>query len=140
MALRARLHLRGLRGLDERVTVREDLAERRDVLRQLSVVLRPAFEEGVELEPHVPGVRSAGQSIYSSAYIMPSPAFGDPRKHRNHLRLLERMMADRVPTQVAKAPSLESVFKLLLSYPSFGPFLAFGRRVEDGEPRGGRPR
>jgi len=27
-----------------------------------------------------------GQRIYSAAYIMPSPAFGSPRKHRNHLR------------------------------------------------------
>jgi hypothetical protein len=68
---------------------------------------------------------AAGRSIYSPAYIMPSPPFGDRRKHRNHLRLLEQMMAERVPTQIAKAASLESVFKLLLSYPSLGPFLAF---------------
>jgi len=68
---------------------------------------------------------AAGQSIYSCAYIMPSPPFGNRRKHRNHLRLLEQMMAQRVPTQIAKSPSLERVFKLLLSYPSLGPFLAF---------------
>jgi hypothetical protein len=71
------------------------------------------------------GLLAAGQSIYSPAYIMPSPPFGDQRKHRNHLRLLEQMMTDGVPTQIVKAPSLESVFKLLLSYPSLGPFLAF---------------
>ncbi len=65
------------------------------------------------------------QSIYSSAYIMPSPPFGDQRKHRNHLRLLEKMMADRLPAQVTGASSMEQVFKLLLSYPSLGPFLAF---------------
>src|SRR5713101_4066958 len=28
----------------------------------------------------------AGDRIYSAAYIMPSPAFGETRKHRNHLR------------------------------------------------------
>lgn len=65
------------------------------------------------------------QSIYSAAYIMPSPPFGDQRKHRNHLRLLEQMMADRLPTKVEMATSLESVFNLLRSYPSLGSFLAF---------------
>jgi len=65
------------------------------------------------------------QSIYSGAYIMPSPPFGDRRKHRNHLRLLEQMMREKVPAKVTKAKSLEQVFTLLLSYPSLGPFLAF---------------
>lgn len=67
----------------------------------------------------------ARQSIYSAAYIMPSPPFGDQRKHRNHLRLLEQMMKDRLPTKVEQAPSLESVFDLMRSYPSIGSFLAF---------------
>ena len=65
------------------------------------------------------------QSIYSSAYIMPSPPFGDKRKHRNHLRLIEQMVRNRLPVQIARASSLEQVFKLLLSCPSLGPFLAF---------------
>src|SRR5206468_856101 len=39
---------------------------------------------------------ASGQSIYSSAYIMPSPPFGDRRKHRNHLRLIERMMTEPI--------------------------------------------
>ncbi len=33
---------------------------------------------------------SAGQRVYSAAYIVPSPPFGEARKHRNHLRLLDR--------------------------------------------------
>ena len=66
-----------------------------------------------------------GQRIYSAAYIMPSPAFGSPRKHRNHLRLIEHMVADGAAGKVAKAPSLRGVFELLRGYPSLGNFLAF---------------
>ncbi|MFO0591859.1 MAG: putative DNA base hypermodification protein [Polyangiaceae bacterium] len=65
------------------------------------------------------------QTIYSSAYIMPSPPFGHHRKHRNHLLLIEEMMKNGLPAQVTQAPSLEAVFRLLLSYPSLGRFLAF---------------
>jgi hypothetical protein len=64
-------------------------------------------------------------TLYSAAYIMPSPAFGNPRKHRNHLMLLDHMMRDGAPHKVAKANSLQEVFETLLSYPSFGRFLAF---------------
>jgi hypothetical protein len=66
-----------------------------------------------------------GKTIYSAAYIMPSPSFGNPRKHRNHLRLLEHMMRDGAPTRIVDARSLEEVFKVLRSYPSLGDFLAF---------------
>lgn len=66
-----------------------------------------------------------GQRIYSAAYIMPSPAFGSPRKHRNHLRLIEYMMSDRAPMQLVKSKSLRAAFDLLRSYPSLGDFLAF---------------
>lgn len=66
-----------------------------------------------------------GQRIYSAAYIMPSPAFGSPRKHRNHLRLVEYMMADGAPKKLAKARSLRGAFELLRGYPSLGDFLAF---------------
>lgn len=63
--------------------------------------------------------------IYSAAYIMPSPAFGNARKHRNHLRLLEYMMADGAPKKLARATTLRESFELLRSYPSQGDFLAF---------------
>ncbi len=66
-----------------------------------------------------------GQSIYSAAYIMPSPNYGSPRKHRNHLRLLEHMMRDGAPQRVAEANSLEAVFGTLRGYASLGDFLAF---------------
>lgn len=70
-------------------------------------------------------ILASGERIYSAAYIMPSPDFGSPRKHRNHLRLLEHMMADRVPHRVDEARSLREVFEILVGYPSLGPFLAF---------------
>lgn len=66
-----------------------------------------------------------GERVYSAAYIMPSPAFGSERKHRNHLRLLEHMMRDGAPRRVAEAQSLQEVFELLRGYPSLGGFLAF---------------
>jgi hypothetical protein len=68
---------------------------------------------------------AAGKRLYSAAYIMPAPAFGNQRKHRNHLRLLEHMMRDGAPRKVAAAKSLENVFNILRGYPSLGDFLAF---------------
>ncbi len=65
------------------------------------------------------------QRVYSAAYIMPSPAFGSPRKHRNHLHLVEHMMRDGAPRKLASATSLRAAFELLRGYPSLGNFLAF---------------
>lgn len=73
---------------------------------------------------------NAGTRLYSAAYIMPSPAFGNARKHRNHLRLLNAMMKDGAPTRVEAARSLEEVYRILLSYPSLGPFLAFQYAID----------
>ena len=70
-------------------------------------------------------IRAMGTSVYSNAYIMPSPHLGEPRKHRNHLRLLEQMMRNRLPERIANSRSLEEVFQELLHYPSLGRFLAF---------------
>lgn len=70
-------------------------------------------------------VMDSKQTLYSAAYIMPSPAFGSPRKHRNHLRLLEFMMKNKLPTKIANAKHLSEVFSLLLDCPSLGAFLAF---------------
>ncbi len=64
-------------------------------------------------------------TVYSGAYIVPSPRFGHKRKHSNHLHLLHRMLRDEAPAKVADAPSLETVYTLLEGYPSIGPFLAF---------------
>ncbi|WP_437935148.1 nucleotide kinase domain-containing protein [Sorangium sp. So ce341] len=67
-----------------------------------------------------------GERIYSAAYIMPMAAgFDGERKHQTHLRLLERMMTDRLPDRLAEVGSLRAAFELLRAYPMMGDFLAF---------------
>lgn len=68
---------------------------------------------------------STGARIYSAAYIMPSPDFGHPRKHQNHLAMLDRMMHEDLPEKLANANTLESAYQMFLQYPGLGPFLAF---------------
>jgi len=71
-------------------------------------------------------MRSGGR-IYSAAYIMPpgGGAFGHTAKHQNHLRLLERMMADGLARKLAKTQKMQTAFELLKSYPTIGDFLAY---------------
>jgi hypothetical protein len=70
---------------------------------------------------------AAGQKIYSAAYIMPpgGRAFGHAAKHRNHLCLIERMMADDLPKKLADARTMQQGFDLLRAYPTIGDFLAY---------------
>lgn len=75
-------------------------------------------------------LRLRGRKIYSAAYIMPSPALGRARKHSNHLALLKQMIEDRLPERVRQAPSLQSVYELILRYPGLGPFLAFQYTID----------
>ncbi len=66
-----------------------------------------------------------GGTLYTAAYIMPSPSLGSARKHRNHLRLLEMMMTGGIALRLDRARSLQEVFHLLRAFPSIGEFLAF---------------
>lgn len=67
-----------------------------------------------------------GDSIYSAAYIMPSGgSLGHTKKHRNHLTLIERMMANSLPERLADAGSMQEAFDLILAYPTIGDFLAY---------------
>jgi hypothetical protein len=67
-----------------------------------------------------------GKRIYSAAYIMPSGGRnGESRKHRDHLRLIERMMRDGVATQLRRCKSMEQGFQVLRSYSMVGDFLAY---------------
>lgn len=70
---------------------------------------------------------NGGTTIYSAAYIMPSgsKAFGTTRKHRSHLRLLQQMMEDELPLQIASSKTMLDAFTLLRSYPMIGDFLAY---------------
>jgi len=67
------------------------------------------------------------QTIYSAAYIMPSggKTFGHTTKHRNHLKLIELMMADELPHKLADATNMHKGFDLLREYPTLGDFLAY---------------
>jgi hypothetical protein len=71
--------------------------------------------------------RNRGERIFSAAYIMPSRAseFSDRAKHRNYLALLEKMMKDELPAKLTGLKSMANAFKMLLSYPMIGPFLAY---------------
>jgi hypothetical protein len=71
-------------------------------------------------------VRRSGGRIYSAAYIMPAAGqFGGGAKHRTHLRLLEWMMANGIPEQVAAAGTMGEAFEVLRGIHSFGDFLAY---------------
>jgi hypothetical protein len=71
-----------------------------------------------------------GERIYSAAYIVPQPPFGQVRKHSNHLRLVEHMMASGLPERAAEALSLAAIYELLRGFPSLGPFLAFQLAID----------
>ena len=71
----------------------------------------------------------SGARIYSPAYIVPNPPFGQPRKHGNHLRLIEQAMT-RLPDAVTSAPDLRGLYELLSGLPSLGPFLAYQYAID----------
>jgi alpha-glutamyl/putrescinyl thymine pyrophosphorylase clade 1 len=77
----------------------------------------------------------ANGAIYKTVYVTPPQGlrrFGEPSKHRNHLRLLEWMMEQRIPARIERARSLEEVYKILYKVPSFGGsgFFAFQYTVD----------
>jgi hypothetical protein len=65
--------------------------------------------------------------IYSAAYIMASGKsnFGMERKHQNHLKLIEKMISDKLPYKLQNCQNMEEAYSLLLSYPTIGEFLAY---------------
>lgn len=73
------------------------------------------------------GALDAGKQIYSAAYMMPPGRsfFGYARKHQNHLRLLEKMIAEALPQKVVDAVSMADAFGLIRNYPTIGDFLAY---------------
>lgn len=70
--------------------------------------------------------------IFSAAYIMPSgeSSYGSPKKHRNYLHMLERMLADDVPGHIQQLRHMWEVFELLRSYPGLGDFLAYQYTID----------
>lgn len=97
--------------------------------QRLGTICWSAFELR-QYDKLLSAARAQGQSIYSAAYIMPSPNLGAASKHTNHLRLLDRMMRDRLADRIANAKSLEEVYTLFSGYPSIGRFLAFQLAID----------
>jgi hypothetical protein len=76
--------------------------------------------------------RTRGTSIYTNAFILcASDAYGYPRKHDNHLALVETMLfRDRLATKITATRSLQEVFELLIAYPLIGPFMAYQLAID----------
>lgn len=70
---------------------------------------------------------SLGGRVYSAAYIMPSAGsvFGCKLKHQNHLLLLEHLLQQHFPKKLRACKTMAEAYALMLSVPSFGPFLAY---------------
>ncbi|MDP3071123.1 MAG: putative DNA base hypermodification protein [Opitutaceae bacterium] len=68
-----------------------------------------------------------GERVYSAAYIMPSGGAKAPggRKHSMHLRMIEQMIKDGLPSKIAAARSMAKAFDLIRAYPTIGDFLAY---------------
>jgi thymidylate kinase len=73
-----------------------------------------------------------GVKIFSAAYVMPAgeSIIGFTKKHRNYLKLLERMLDDEVPDRITEMRSMRQVFELLRSYPMMGDFLAYQYTID----------
>lgn len=67
------------------------------------------------------------QPIYTAAYITcATRAYGHPRKHQNHLALLEHMFRqDKLATTLPKAATFAEAFRQLRAYPLIGDFMAY---------------
>lgn len=74
----------------------------------------------------------AKESIYSGAYIMASgkSTFGFNKKHENHLKVIEQMISSNLADKIQNAKSFHSVYDMLLTYPTIGPFLAYQYAID----------
>lgn len=75
---------------------------------------------------------AAGRTLYTSAFILcANRAYGHERKHRNHLALLEAMMAPGgLARDVARAATLRNLYDALARYPLIGPFMAYQLAID----------
>lgn len=80
-----------------------------------------------EFDSFLSARQDAGERNYSAAYIMPSArdVSGHSRKHSNHLKLLEWMLEKRFPDRLRQSASMADGFKVFITAPSLGPFLAY---------------
>jgi hypothetical protein len=73
-----------------------------------------------------------GRTLYTAAFILcANRAFGHERKHRNHLALLEAMLAPGgLAYDVAQAQTLRDLYHSLAEYPLIGPFMAYQLAID----------
>lgn len=76
------------------------------------------------------GLFNSGHRLYSAAYIMPSPKRRHPRKHHNHLDLLQALLKSNFIASLSEANTLEALYLKLRNVPSFGPFLAYQYAID----------
>src|SRR6266545_1456341 len=55
---------------------------------------------------------------------------GEPRKHGNHLRLVESAITNGLPDALAGTTDLRTVYDALVALPSLGPFLAYQYAID----------
>jgi hypothetical protein len=74
---------------------------------------------------------ASGQKLYTSAFILcATPAFGHPRKHGNHLALVNAMLDAGVPERIEAARGLSDVYEELRAWPLLGPFMAYQLAID----------
>lgn len=73
-----------------------------------------------------------GEKLYTHAFILSGmDAFGVGRKHRNHLRLVNKMIfEDNLADQIARSKSLSDIYDLLMTYPMIGRFMAYQLAID----------
>jgi len=109
-------------------TILFKLFNRIDTWQLLESVVGPIHPETYEYSAFdrvLSEAMAQGRRIYSAAYIMPSGGVEGSRKHQMHLRLLESMMKDDLPSRLSDTRSMQAAFELVRSYPTIGDFLAY---------------
>ena len=73
-----------------------------------------------------------GQKLYTNAFILSGmDAYGQGRKYKNHLRLVEQMVfEDKLADKITAAKSMKEVYELLIQYPMIGKFMAYQLAVD----------
>lgn len=68
-----------------------------------------------------------GRVLYSNAYMMASGSkeFDVTRKHHAHFMLLDMMLKGDLPEKVEQSKTMAEAYRLILSYPLIGQFLAY---------------
>ena len=95
-----------------------------EVVRRLELPVAREFSYS-KWESALDDMRSEGRPLYSGAYIMPSGGRRSIRKHQMHVKLIQQMINDGLADKLSRTKSLSEAYKLLVSYPTIGPFLAF---------------